>query len=55
MAQSKKTKKSSRGLKRGKNLQRVKTLVTMTKVVDASSPNLFVGCATGKHLPSASS
>ena len=24
-----------------------------TKVVDASSPNLFIGCATGKHFPNA--
>jgi type VI secretion system secreted protein Hcp len=24
-----------------------------TKQVDASSPNLFIGCATGKHFPNA--
>ena len=24
-----------------------------TKTVDASSPNLFIGCATGKHFPNA--
>ena len=24
-----------------------------TKVVDASSPNLFIACATGKHFPNA--
>jgi len=25
----------------------------VTKVTDASSPNLFIGCATGKHFPTA--
>ncbi len=25
----------------------------VTKVVDASSPNLFIACATGKHFPKA--
>lgn len=30
-------------------LDKVTGGVTVTKVVDASSPNLFIGCATGKH------
>ena len=28
--------------------------VHFTKSVDQASPNLFVGCCTGKHIPSAS-
>lgn len=27
--------------------------IHVTKVVDASSPNLFLACATGKHFPNA--
>jgi len=41
------TKKSKRKLAAGKKQETIKPL--KTKVVDAASPNLFFGCATGKH------
>jgi type VI protein secretion system component Hcp len=41
------TKTSKKRLAAGKKQETIKPL--KTKVVDAASPNLFIGCATGKH------
>jgi type VI protein secretion system component Hcp len=42
------TKKSKKKLSAGKKAESVKPL-TISKVVDASSPTLQNGCATGTH------